>query len=88
MQFFPLVNFQHWVLAIFLGLILLILVYLAFGSHGRRTEGPAGRDERDFLSGEDPVKKAMPPILIVVFLGALFFALGYFILIGIKGPPF
>ena len=30
----------------------------------------------------------MPPTLIVVFLGAILFALGYFILIGIKGPPF
>ena len=88
MQFFPLMNFQHWILAIFLGLILLILVYLAFGSHGRRTESAAETDEREILFGEEPVKKAMPPILIVVFLGAIFFALGYFILIGIQGPPF
>jgi len=88
MQFFPLVNFQHWVLAIFLGLVLLILVYLAFGSHSRRTEGAAERDEREILFDEEPVKKPMPPILIVVFLVAIFFALGYFILIGIKGPPF
>ena len=88
MQFFPLVNFQHWVLAIFLGLVLLILVYLAFGSHSRRTEGAAERDEREILFDEEPVKKPMPPILIVVFLGAIFFALSYVILIGIKGPPF
>ena len=88
MQFFPLVNFQHWVLAIFLGLVLLILVYLAFGSHGRRTECAAERDEREILFDEEPVKKPMPPILIVVFWGAIFFALSYFILIGIKGPPF
>jgi hypothetical protein len=88
MQFFPLVAFQHWILAIFLGLILLILVYLAFGSHGRRTGGAAERGERETLFDEEPVKEAMPPILIVVFLGAILFALGYFILIGIKGPPF
>jgi multisubunit Na+/H+ antiporter MnhB subunit len=88
MQFFPLMNFQYWILAVFLGLILLILVYLAFGSHGRRTESAAETDEREILFGEEPVKKAMPPILVVVFLGAIFFALGYFILIGIQGPPF
>ncbi|MBP1718251.1 MAG: hypothetical protein H6Q43_1689, partial [Deltaproteobacteria bacterium] len=46
------------------------------------------RDEREILFDEEPVKKPMPPILIVVFLVAIFFALGYFILIGIKGPPF
>ena len=88
MQFFPLVDFQHWILAIFLGLILLILVYLAFGSHGRRSASFAEKDEREILFGEEPVKKGMPPTLIVVFLGAIVFALGYFILIGIKGPPF
>ena len=88
MQFFPLVDFQHWVLAIFWGVVFLILIYLAFGSHGRRAEGSAERDEREFLFGEEPEKKAMPPLLIGVFLGAGFFALGYFIWIGIKGPPF
>jgi hypothetical protein len=88
MQFFPLVDFQHWILAVFLGLILLILVYLAFGSHDRRTESAAENDEREILFGEEPVKKATPPLLIVVFLGAILFALGYFILIGVQGPPF
>ena len=30
MQYFSLVGLQHWLLAIFLGLVSLILVYLAF----------------------------------------------------------
>ena len=51
MPFFPLMAFQHWVLAIFLGLIFLILVYLAFGSDVRRQEGrvEGELEERDSL---------------------------------------
>jgi hypothetical protein len=88
MQFFPLVDFQHGILAVFLGTIFLILVYMAFGSHGSRADPPAEKDEREILFGEEPVKNAIPPALIVVFLGVILFALGYFILIGVKGAPF
>jgi len=88
MQFFPLVDFQHLVLAAFFGAIFLILVYIAFGSHGDRGDSPAGKEEREILFGEEAAKNRIPPILIAVFLGVIVFALGYFILIGIKGPPF
>jgi hypothetical protein len=88
MQFFPLVDFQHFVLALFLGAIFLILVYLGFGSHGSREGPPEEKEEREILFGEETVPNPVPPILIVVFLGAVVFALGYFILIGVKGPPF
>jgi hypothetical protein len=88
MQFFPLVAFQHWILGIFLGFILLVIVYLAFGSHGRRRESVAEKEDREILFGEEPGEKGLPPALIVVFLGAVLFALGYVVLIGIQGPPF
>jgi len=88
MQFFPLVDFQHWVLAIFLGCIALVLIYLALGTHHRRTEEKTERGEREILFGEETGKNPMPPMLIVVFLGVILFALGYFVLIGIQGPPF
>ena len=88
MQFFPLVDFQHLVLALFFGAIFLILVYLSFASHGSREERAEEKEEREFLFGEEGVKNPLPPTLIVVFLGAIVFALGYFILVGVKGPPF
>ena len=88
MQFFPLVAFQHWVLAIFLGCIAFVLIYLALGSHHPRTEEKTELGEREILFGEEHGKNPMPPLLIVVFLGVIVFALAYFILIGIQGPPF
>jgi hypothetical protein len=88
MQFFPLVDFQHLVLAFFFGTIFLILVYLGFGSHDGREKTPEEKEEKEILFGEEAVKNPVPPILLVVFLGAVVFALGYFILIGVKGPPF
>ena len=89
MQYFPLVDLQHWMLAIFLGLVSLILVYLAFGSHAHRGKEIEGeRAARDILFGQDPEKNPFAPILIFVYVGALVFALAYLVLIGIKGSAF
>ena len=89
MQYFPLVDLQHWLLAIFLGLVSLILVYLAFGSHPGREKGAAGeRAERDILFGEEPERNPIAPILIFVYAGVIVFAVAYLILIGLRGGPF
>jgi multisubunit Na+/H+ antiporter MnhB subunit len=89
MQYFPLVDLQHWMLAIFLGLVSLILVYLAFGSHPSREKGLEGeRTERDLLFGEETEKNPMAPILIFVYVGVIVFAVAYLILIGLRGGPF
>ncbi len=89
MQYFPLVDLQHWLLAIFLGLVSLILVYLAFGSHASREKGAEGeRAKRDILFGEETEKNPTPPILIFVYVGAVVFAVAYLILIGIRGNAF
>jgi Na+/H+ antiporter NhaC len=88
MQFFSLVQFQHWILAIFMGFVALLLVYLSLGSHRRRPEEKREPEERDIFFGPEQEKNPMPPLLIIVFLGVIVFALGYFVLIGIQGPPF
>jgi multisubunit Na+/H+ antiporter MnhB subunit len=89
MQYFPLVDLQHWVLAIFLGWVSLILIYLAFGSHARREKGAEGeRAGREILFGQDVEKNPIAPILIFVYLGVLVFAVAYLILIGIHGSAF
>jgi multisubunit Na+/H+ antiporter MnhB subunit len=89
MPYFSLVDLQHWMLAIFLGLVSLILVYLAFGSHPSREKGVEGeRAERDVLFGEEAEKNPMAPILIFVYVGVIVFAVAYLVLIGLKGGPF
>jgi multisubunit Na+/H+ antiporter MnhB subunit len=89
MQYFPLVDLQHWMLAIFLGLVSLILVYLAFGSHPSRKKSAEGeRPERDILFGEEAEKNPIAPILIFVYVGVIVFAVAYLVLIGITGSAF
>jgi hypothetical protein len=89
MQYFPLVDLQQWMLAIFLGLVSVILIYLAFGSHASREKAvESERAERDILFGEETEKNYIAPILIFVYAGAVVFAVAYLILIGLQGGPF
>jgi hypothetical protein len=93
MRFFSLLDFQHWVLALFLGLTAAILVYLAFGSYPRRrAQGPPGAqephaagDSRDLHEGgENPV----PTLLMVIYLGFFAVAVAYLVVVGIRGVAF
>jgi hypothetical protein len=93
MQFFPLADLQHWVLAIFIGLIFLILVYLAFGSHARTrvrslTEEPEKGKEHDLFLGHEEEKNPIAPLLIFIYVGVILFAVGYLVVIGIRGSAF
>jgi len=89
MQYFSLVSLQHWILALFLGLVSVILIYLAFGSHPGREKGVGGeRPDRDILFGEETEKNPIAPILIFVYVGAVVFAVAYLILMGIRGNAF
>jgi len=93
MRFFSLLDFQHWVLAFFLGLTALILVYLAFGSYTRRrAEGPRAM-EKPSVAGEVGVAHAgeenpIPSLLIVVYLGIMVSAVAYVVFVGIRGVAF
>ena len=89
MRFFAVLDFQHEILAIFLGLVSVILVYLAFGSHPVREKGLGGeRTERDVLFGEEAEKNPVAPILLFVYVGVIVFAVAYLIRIGLQGGPF
>jgi hypothetical protein len=93
MQFFPLVDLQHWVLAIFLGLIALILVYLAFGSHTRRRGQRMERkleegEENELLLGREDEKNPVAPLLIFIYISVIVFAVAYLITIGLRGSAF
>ena len=93
MRFFPLLDFQHWVLAFFLGLTALILVYLAFGSYQRqRAAGKKSLAEPQSMGevagDQGDEHNPVPPFLKVVYAGIVIAALGYMIVVGIRGGAF
>ena len=92
MRFFTLIDFQFLILALFLGLVAALVVYLAFrytggrkpeedsggGSEAAHSEYPEG-----FRIGDNPV----PPVLILLFLGFIVWFIFYVFIFGIHGGP-
>lgn len=86
MRFFGVLDFQYLVLAIFLALAALILLYLAFGweAPARKKQHPA----EEFPEGLKMEKNPVPPILVFIYCAFLIWAVTYMIVVGIKGAPF
>lgn len=93
MQYFPLLAFQHLVLAFFLGAGFAILVYLAFSGYKRTRKEPVGEELDRLKRGElvevhDPAGGRIPSVLILIFIGAILWAISYVVVVGIKGVAF
>ncbi len=88
MRFFPLLDFQYMALAFFLGLLGLILTYVAWAGYADRAA-----DEKEEAEGFEPESshevKGNPvaPFLIFIFVGAVVWALAYAVVVGIFGGP-
>jgi len=70
-------------------LVVLILLYMAFGSSRyskRQGEDDEGVDE--YPGGITATRKPLPPILIFVYIAFVVWAAIYVVFIGIKGGPF
>jgi amino acid transporter len=91
MRFFDLRDFQFWILAVFLGLISAVAVYLAFLSYrfsmGRKGGRPA-EEEEEYPGGIKSAGNPVPPFLIFIIAGVLIWAIFYVFFLGIKGGPF
>ena len=86
MRFFSLLDFRYYVLAIFLGLITVLVLYLSF----KRTPSEAEDDRSDlveFPEGLGSAKHPIPPILLFVYIGFVIWAIIYVIFFGILGKP-
>lgn len=83
MRYFTLLDFQHWVLALFLGLLAVIFVYIGW----RFYPDPEEKEitEEQLHSGHAPGARPIAPILIFIYVGAIIWALGYAIVEGIMG---
>ena len=90
MRFFFLQDYQHWLLSVFLGLVLAILIYLAFRGYGysKARAGGEAEEERDYPDGLKGRNLPVPPLIIFLCVAFVVWAVFYVIYIGIKGGPF
>lgn len=84
MRYFSLLDFQHLVLAFFLGALALVFAVAAWGASPRR-EG----DVPPPAAAETPTAEQNPmaPFLVLVYVGAGASALGYAVVVGLLGGP-
>ena len=89
MRLFPLLDFQYTMILIFLGVIALILIYVAFYSSDFLPRSGAKKEEvEEYPQGIQAYHKPIPLILILLYAGLAIWAVAYVVVIGIKGAPF
>lgn len=93
MPYFPLLDFQDLVLAFGLGLGFVILLYIAFSGYQRVRKETAGEELERLMQGDlakvhDPEGNRIPPVLIFIYLGVIFWSISYVVVVGIKGVAF
>ncbi len=88
MRFFFLQDFQHWLLSVFLGLVLAILVYLGFTAYtdSRARVGEKEEEEFTYPDGIRGKNFPTPYFIIFLYLGFVIWAILYVIFIGMRGP--
>lgn len=88
MRFFFLKDFQHWLLALFLGLVLAILVYLGFTAYADSSARAKEKAEEEFTYPDGLHGRNFPTPFFIVFLylGFVIWAILYVIFIGMRGP--
>ena len=91
MRFFEVLDFQHLVVAVFLGLVAALVIYISFrGDHYRRKdsgleephEGEPGGPEKPG-AGSNPI----PPVLIFLYAGFIVWLIVYVIYFGLRRGP-
>jgi hypothetical protein len=86
MRYFALLDFQYFVLAVFIGIAVLLLLYVSFGQvYSRRSKEAEAEKYPEGLRIE---KNPIPPILIFIYVAFFIWAFAYLIIIGFKGNPF
>ncbi len=88
MRFFYLEDYQHWLMAVFLGLVLAILVYLGFTAYSdswARAEQKA-KPEHLYPDGIKGRNSLTPTFILFIYLGFLIWAILYVLFVGTKGP--
>ncbi len=88
MRFFAVLDFQHEILAIFLGLVSALLIYLALQSFRYSREKKEEKEEEFFESIGVRIKNhPVPPFLLFLIVGFIVWFFFYVIIFGVKGGP-
>ena len=88
MRYFPLLDFQMVVLLTFLGLTVLFLLYLAFGSSILSGRPKEGEEVEEHPAEIQALKRPIPPLLIFIYIAFVVWAMVYVIVVGLEGEPF
>jgi hypothetical protein len=84
MRFFALLDAQHLILGIFLGLICAILIYLGFGSARFVKPRKQGKErESGYPDGLEVEYHSFPPLLLFLLLGFVAWFILYVIFFGV-----
>ncbi len=89
MRFFSILDYQHEILAVFLGLVTALLIYLAFRSYyfTRKPQEEESDRALEFPDEIHGVNHPVPPFLLFLILGFVVWFLIYVIFFGIRGGP-
>ena len=89
MRLFALLDAQHLILGIFLGVICAILIYLGFLS--ARYAKPRNREEEKresgYPDGLEIGNNPLPPLLLFLLVGFVIWFIFYVIFFGLQGGP-
>lgn len=87
MRFFPMLDLQYVVLALFMGLGALLVLWMSFRGYHESREKEEG-DLEHYPEGIRTGRGPIPALLVLVYMGFLLWALGYALKVGVWGPPF
>ncbi|MBI5441814.1 MAG: hypothetical protein HY900_11465 [Deltaproteobacteria bacterium] len=92
MRYFSLVDFKDAALAYLLGIVAVILVYMAWSSYPMRRI-PRSKEEirrlegHEIESGHHAEENPVAPFLVLVYVGIAAWAVAYMIFVGVRGGP-
>lgn len=87
MRLFSSLDLQYVILAFFMGLGALLVLWIAFGSN----EGHRGEKAPDLELYPDGIhigRGTVPTLLLVIYVGFVIWALAYVWKVGVNGPAF
>ncbi len=85
MHYFPLLDFQDIVLLFFLGIVILMAMYLAFV---REEQDDRREIKEEYPDGIRAGNRPVPLLLIFLYLSVIIWAIVYVLTVGITGTPF